>query len=82
MVTLQEKFYHICLTNDGNELQRLNHMLMITQLKNGRISRTHSYLIPISLFLITFRIVQIFKHKFIFTESDIHVLGAGGKGLL
>lgn len=79
MITLQEKFYHIYLSNDGNELQRLNHMLMITQPENGRISRTHFCLIPMPLFLITFRTIQIFKNKFIFTESDIHVLGAGGK---
>lgn len=61
IITLQERYYHIYLANDGNELQRLNHMLMIAQPENDRTGRTHFCLILMSLFLITFRAVQIFK---------------------
>lgn len=61
IITLQERYYHIYLTDDGNELHRLNQKLMTAQPENGRIGRTHFCLIPMSLFIITFTIVQIFK---------------------
>lgn len=57
-------------------------MLMIAQPENGTTGRTHFCLILMSLLLITFRIVQLFKAKFISIEADDYVLEAGGKRLL
>lgn len=52
---------------------------MISQPENGSTGRPHFCLIWMSLFLISFRIVQMFKAEIHSIEPDNYILEAGGK---